>query len=79
VPLPFASPALPTYEEAFMRIMALFFVAVVFVSAATLTSRPAQALAAGVRPPVTHPIGKTSCVRQHVCGFRRCIWHTICR
>jgi len=61
-----------------MRMMALFFMAVVFVSAGVLTSRPAQALAAGVCPAVTHPIGKTPCVRQRVCGFRRCIWHTIC-
>jgi hypothetical protein len=62
-----------------MRMIALFFLAVVFVSAGALTCRPAQALAAGIREPVTHPIGKTSCVRERVCGFRRCIWHTVCR
>jgi len=62
-----------------MRMIALFFLAVVLVSAGALTSRPAQALAAGIREPVTHPIGKTSCVRQRVCDFRRCTWHTICR
>jgi hypothetical protein len=62
-----------------MRMMALLFVALVFVSAEGLTSRPAQALAAGIREPVTHPIGKTSCVRQRVCDFRRCTLHTICR
>jgi len=62
-----------------MRMIALFFVALVFVGAEVLTSRPAQALAAGIREPVTHPIGKTSCIRQRVCGFRSCIWHSICR
>ncbi len=62
-----------------MRMMALFFAALVLVSAEALTSRPAQALAAGIREPVTHPIGKTSCVRQRVCDFRRCLWHTACR
>ena len=62
-----------------MRMIALFFVAVVFVSPAALTSRPAQALAAGIREPITHPIGKASCVRERVCGFRRYVWHTVCR
>ena len=62
-----------------MRMIALLFVALVFVSAEVLTSSPAQALAAGVHEAVTHPIGKTSCVRERVCGFRRCIWHTVCR
>ena len=62
-----------------MRMIALLFVALVFVGAEVLTSRPAQALAAGIREPVTHPIGKTSCVRQRVCDFRRCTLHTICR
>ena len=68
-----------------MRKLMPHLVGMAFVSTTLLMSHGAQAAGPGISFDIRTTLGatgsveKAACVRRRVCGFRGCIWRTVCR